>query len=287
MIIVKLQGGLGNQMFEYASGRGVAERSGQDLALDLSGLDTPQGVTKRDYQLDVFNIQPKFAPKEQVKKFTLEKYSPSTSKLLKKISIIIPSYVTERGVDFNETLFSVKGDTYLDGYWQSEKYFKHIKDELHEEFTLKKPVSEQACDIIELAKRENSVAIQVRRGDYVTNSKTAALHGALDKGYYHKAIAYICTKIINPVFFIISDDIDWAMRNIEAPSKLIPAPVADYEQMDIMRSCKHQIISNSSFGWWGAWLNDNSDKIVIAPQKWFAGLDCNINDRLPIEWIKM
>lgn len=287
MIIVKLQGGLGNQMFEYASGRGIAKKAEQDFALDLSGLDTPQGVTKREYQLDVFNIQPKFASKKQVWKFTLGKHFSVTGKLLKKIGINIPSYIAEKGVDFNDALFSIKGSAYLDGYWQSEKYFKHNNAELQEAFTLKKPASEPARKIIELTERENSVAIQVRRGDYVTNRKAAALHGVLDIEYYQRAIAYICTKVPNPTFFAISDDPEWVTTNLKTPSKIIPVPLADYEQMWVMRSCKHQIISNSSFGWWGAWLNTDPDKIVVAPQKWFAGLDFKIADRLPAEWVKI
>jgi len=287
MIITRIQGGIGNQMFEYASGCGIAKKTGQDLRFDLSGLNTAPGDTKRHYQLNIFNAPLKFASQEELKRFTLEKRFPKISALLKKIGMNIPSYVVEKNVNFNEKVFSLKGDVYLDGYWQSEKYFKHIEDDIKKSFILKNQSSEQARELIKSAKKENSVAVQVRHGDYITNPKTSALHGALDKEYYQKAIAYICTKIVNPVFFVISDDTNWVMQNIKTPGKMIRVPVADYEQMEVMRWCKHHIISNSSFGWWGSWLSNGPNKIVIAPKKWFLGLDCDIDDRLPLEWIKI
>lgn len=274
-------------MFEYASGCGIAKKTGQDLRFDLSGLNTAPGDTKRHYQLNIFNAPLKFASQEELKRFTLEKRFPKISALLKKIGMNIPSYVVEKNVNFNEKVFSFKGDVYLDGYWQSEKYFKHIEDDIKKSFTLKNQSSEQARELIKSAKKENSVAVQVRRRDYVTNPKTAVLHGALGPEYYQKAISYIQSRVNNPVFFVISDDPEWVRRNIKTYSEMIFPTVSDHDQMRIMKSCKHHIIANSSFGWWGAYLGSNPNKIVVAPQKWFAGLDCNIDDRLPQEWIKI
>jgi len=287
MIVLKIQGGLGNQMFEYASGFGIAKKTGQNITLDLSGLNPLPKTPKRNYSLNIFDISPKFLSRKQLIRFTLEKRLSKISSLLRKIGVNIPFYIAEKNVNFNENLFTIKNDTYLDGWWQSEKYFKHVETDIRKMFVFKKLSSEETWKVIKNAEKKDSVAIQVRRRDYVTNPKTAALHGALGPEYYQKAISYIQSRVNNPVFFVISDDSEWVRENIKTYSEMIFPTVSDHDQMRIMKSCKHHIIANSSFGWWGAYLGSNPNKIVVAPQKWFAGLDCNIDDRLPQEWIKI
>lgn len=235
MVIVKLKGGLGNQMFQYAYGRNLTLRRKTTLKLDKSFLrwkiwQKMIGVTPREYELGEFNIQAK--------------------------------------------LTKVKGRHYLEGYWQSEKYFKDIRRVLLKDFTLKKETN-NFLKLKKLITKTNSIGIHVRRGDYVKRAVTGKYHGILNAGYYHKAIGIIRKEVKNPRFFVFSDD----------PAISDFSGLTSPEELILMSLCEHNIIANSSFSWWGAWLNKNPRKIVIAPRRWFrAKTDSEI---VPQPWIKL
>ena len=286
MIITKLIGGLGNQMFQYAAGRQLAYKLGVELKLDILDFDH---YKLRKYELDVFNIQENFATAEEIADLTILKRNiieRFISRLLHKPYRPLPTYIKE---SFNSEIMNMYDGVYLDGYWQSEKYFADIIEIIREEFiitTTQEGLNRKLADQI---KSCNSVSLHIRRGDYVSNPETNKAHGICDIDYYLHCIEHLTKTVEHPHFFAFSDDIEWVRQNLK-----IPYPITfienngqdkSYEDLRLMSQCKHHIIANSSFSWWGAWLNPNEDKIVFAPRKWFANKDANIQDRIPNQWI--
>jgi hypothetical protein len=301
MVIIKLQGGLGNQMFQYALGRHLAIKNKMELKIDLSFLldRTPRkNFTLRDYNLYIFNIQEKFATKYDIKKVVGFLPSSFYGRLVNKLYYIFKKNILpdvrmlEKQHNFSPDILDLHGNLYLDGYWQTEKYFKDISNTIKKDFSFKNLLTGYTLGLVQKILKTESVFISVRRGDYVTDLKVNKRFGVLDSSYYQRAIKYIAEKIDNPEFFIFSDDIDWCIRNFNINYK---HTFVKYEHgelkfcndMHLMSLCKHSIVSNSTFAWWGAWLNNNPDKIVIAPRKWFTDKSINIIDVIPDNWIKL
>jgi Glycosyl transferase family 11 len=178
----------------------------------------------------------------------------------------------------------------LDGYWQSEKYFIDCSKLIRKDFTFKNELDSYNLKLKSKIDKTNSVSIHIRRGDYVNNLNTNATHGLCSIDYYIKAVNYITERIESPYFFVFSDDIEWAKKNImlNFPCQFISHNIGSksYLDMQLMSLCKHNVIANSSFSWWGAWLNSNDNKIVIAPRKWFA-VNTDICDLIPSNWISL
>lgn len=298
-IIIRLSGGLGNQMFQYALGRNLAEKNNAALILDISSFETDSSDTKRHFSLDSFNISAKKAtiidiqsvgiPNTSNKSLsgkigrrffrTIEYFRP----LREKIFVIEPYFA------FCPDILEVRSSCYLSGVWQSEKYFKDIEGLIRKEFTLRNKPSIETGNWMEKVSGCNSVSLHIRRGDYVNIPKTNQFHGVCSLEYYDEAMALITQKIANPVFFVFSDDIGWVKENLKTSRSMFYVSdnaVPDYEELIIMSKCKHHIIANSSFSWWGAWLNENPGKIVIAPERWFAG-DTDTKDLIPASWIRL
>lgn len=284
-VIIKLQGGLGNQMFQYAIGKNLEQRNNTDFKLDVTAFkDDPQ----REYALGCFNVVQKFATQKEISNFL--KYRTRKGRIWFWYNRLIADktrYVQERQFNFDPMIFTLKKPVYLDGYWQTERYFKEIEGVIRKDFTLKNKPSFETENWIEKVAKYNSISIHIRRGDYVHNPKTNQFHGVCSSEYYNDAINLISQKIDEPVFFIFSDDVDWVKENFKighpvfyVSNKMIP----DYEELHIMSKCKNNIIANSSFSWWGAWLNENPRKIVIAPKKWFVTKKMNTVDLIPENW---
>lgn len=290
MIITKLIGGLGNQMFQYAAGRRASYKNNTELKLDITGYDNQAGITPRKYELDIFNINGKIADSNDINKFRNNKRG--LQKILTGIYKLIfkKSYFNENGFQFNLKMLQIGDNSYLEGYWVSEKYFEDIRDIIYKEFTFKKKPNEKNKIIINKIFNTSSISLHLRRGDYVTDQKTNQFHGVCDIDYYYKAIKYMGSKIKNPHFFIFSDDMHWVRKNLKimAPADYIDWNTGNesYEDMRLMSFCKHNIVANSTFSWWGAWLNQNPEKIVIAPKKWFANISINTKDVIPIYWTR-
>jgi len=180
---------------------------------------------------------------------------------------------------------------YLEGYWQSEKYFKHIESIIRNDFTYINETDSDNLKILNRIKGSESIAIHFRRGDYINNRKTNEVHGICSMEYYNSAVDYIAQKVSSPYFFIYSDDIEWVKRNLSIKyNKMfvdINTPEKASNDLRLISNCKHQIIANSSFSWWGAWLNQNPEKIVIAPKKWFMDEKRNTSDLIPEKWIRL
>lgn len=285
MIIVKLIGGMGNQMFQYALGRSLAIRNKTDLKMDLSGYEQQKGITPRAYGLSVFAIQADVASVNEVDRI---RYS---NLFFAKLGISGKKYVRERMANiFDSHILDIGDDHYFEGYWQTERYFKDIRDVLLREFSLKPEYDHLDPSLLRAMADGESVALHVRRGDYVSHVGTNQYHGTCSSEYYQSAIRYIADKIGNPSFFVFSDDIEWVKKNIAVDFSVTYVSdgiLKDYEELTLMSKCKHNIIANSSFSWWGAWLNQNPDKIVVAPKKWFNDPDAAKNDIVPDSWVKM
>jgi len=233
MITVKLMGGLGNQMFQYAYGFALAKHKKTDLSFDMSFFSEKEITTPRIFELDQLCITQKNIGQK-----------PFLTKIPKIGNKLKPFL------------------NYFEGYFQSEKCFADCAEEIHKEFQFKEKLQ---------IPEGNAVAIHVRRGDYV---KFADIHLVCTPAYYENAIAYVQNKVVSPIFYVFSEDLEWVKQNINIPSNSV---FVDYNpnlpsshDMQFMSLCKHQIISNSSYSWWAAWLNPNPSKIVVAPDKWFA-----------------
>lgn len=302
MIIVKLYGGIGNQMFQYALGRHLAEKNSTFLKMDLTVYEM---FKLRKYELHNFEIWQHIASIEEIETFKCENstmLSRLVSKIGKRLGPKLYStsdfyqntiVVKEKQFYFDPSVLDMKGNIYLDGYWQSEKYFCSIRDILLREFTIKHKQDYINVELTKLICNTESVSLHIRRGDYVQNPLTKQVHGICSLDYYEKAVNFITKRKSNCQFYLFSDDPIWVLDNfkINHPTTIIDHNNAstNYEDLRLMSLCKHNIIANSSFSWWGAWLNNNPDKIVIAPKIWFADTEKNEQtiDLIPDKWIKV
>jgi hypothetical protein len=290
MILVKLAGGLGNQLFQYATGRRLAIKTGAELKLDLSVYPDRTG---RIYKLADFNIKASVATP-----WDLKKMRPGVA--IKAFSRIFPALdtrtVKEKDFGFDENILSLADGKYLIGYWQSEKYFsarggsasggKDIENIIRSELTLKDGLGGQARLIEQKILSTDAISIHIRRSDYLTE-KISEVFAPIGLDYYARAAQKISASVRDPHFFIFSDDIDWSKANLKLtfPVTFVSGQgMKDCDELILMSLCKHNIIANSSFSWWGAWLNANPDKIVIAPKDWFINKDIKLDDLLPSAW---
>jgi len=291
MVIVNILGGLGNQMFQYAIGKALALESNQALKLDVTSF---KDYVLRNYELNVFNIDCKIATEEEIKmlKYRKPNFFEKLHMLIRKKSPPCSSFCRkEKYYYFDSEVLNRNENTYLFGYWQSEKYFLEYKDILMKEFTLKNNISTQSSKYQKLITSQTSISLHIRRGDYITNKHTNTYHGTTSLSYYKKAVMIIKEKLDNPYFFMFSDDMDWVKNNFDFIENGIfvelPQNIPDYEEMYLMSICKHNIIANSSFSWWGAWLNQNPEKIIIAPKKWFNDSSIDTKDLIPDTWLRI
>jgi hypothetical protein len=286
MIIVRLIGGLGNQMFQYAAGRYLSLKHDTELKFDIYDYHL---FPDRGFKLFNFNIVGEKATQEEIDR--LRKRS-----LLDKILIRVtgnPNYprtfFMEREGEVNYQLFSLPDNVYLYGYFQKPDYFSSIRDTLINEFT---PSEGLVCEpIMQEMAAVNSISVHIRRGDYVTDKNANQRFGVCSLDYYKNACKYIINNVIDPRFYIFSDDPSWVRSNFDFLDDYIIVSEMDYledfQELVLMSKCKHNIIANSSFSWWGAWLNPNEEKFVIAPKSWYRNGNSNevglMQDWLQIE----
>lgn len=297
--IIKFNGGLGNQMFQYAFALALARKFNCEVVFDFSYFEDVKKceiVTTRAFELDVFNIECRHAEEKNLAQVKRPEFK---SKLENTFAKIFPkmfgiNYVREKHNSiYDKRIFKNPDYLYYEGYFQNEKYFKHLRNQLLKDFSIKVPIGGENQTVLDQIMDTNSVSIHIRRGDYVTLDYVNKIHGTCSLDYYKKAIEYITKRVENPHFFLFSDDIKWVIENLKIES---PYTVVDYNQgkgwldMHLMKNCKHNIIANSSFSWWGAWLNENPDKIVIAPINWTVKKWTTKNqkcDTVPKDWIKL
>ncbi len=290
MVIVKLQGGLGNQLFQYAAGRAVAHRNNVCLKLDLRLFESN---LHRKYRLDRFNIVASIATPDEVSNVTGMAPVKIWAKVWARIQRRLPykwrSVIREPHFRFDSNILTVSGHVYLIGYWQSEQYFKEIEDVLRKELTLKYPPDTHNEAVSSLIHQTESVSLHVRRLDYVSNPNQT--HAVCSPAYYQTATEKLARTVKQPHFFVFSDDMEWAQQNIR-----LDYPVTyvthngedrDYEDLRLMSWCNHHILANSTFSWWGAWLNPNPHKTVLAPRHWFNNPHLDTRDLFPDAWIQV
>lgn len=292
MIIAKLMGGLGNQMFQYAAGRSLAHSRNTQLKLDLSFLnaDTKGAYTKREYELGAFSMEPVFASPDDLAPFAEKR----KNKITRILSRLVPSknlYVSERGHNYQESFMDFPENTYLDGFWQSEKYFLGIAELIRKDFCFKTAPEGKNLELAERIKKTDSVSLHIRRGDYVRNKAVLEFHGVCQPAYYYAGLKHIQQQSKVSELFIFSDDSEWCRQNLafDVPCTYVAhnTGAASFEDMRLMSLCRHHVIANSSFSWWGAWLDAREDKVVVAPQKWFAQPGMETKDIYPPTWIRL
>ena len=283
MIVVKIRGGLGNQMFQYAAGRMLALANTCELKLDLSWFKLSlSDTTARKYELGVFEIAENFSS------FTETAYL----RLASAIPFLTPCYKKEASFNFDPSILKSGVNTYLDGYWQSYKYFQLIHDVIQNDFKFKYPLTGENIRFAEQVTADaNSVAVHIRRGDYISNRNNVAFHGICPLSYYSDAVERIRAQFAAAHFYVFSDDPSWVRENFPCDSSFTivdhNTPDNAAEDLRLMTLCKHHIIANSTFSWWGAWLCRNPGKVVIAPQRWFNDPRMNSQDLIPDTWIRI
>lgn len=290
-IIVKLKGGLGNQLFQFALGKSLALKSNSTLLLDKSLFEHYE---LHAFSLSPFNIHDGFADKRQIPDQYLY-----NNKLMRKSFEFIDTLIyrnkiiKEETLNFNKDKFNLDftGKIYMDGYWQSEKYFNDYKAEIRTALTLKNVITdERTIKLQDEINSSNAVSIHIRRGNYAL-AETQKIHGLATVDFYDKAISFFKNKIKEPKFFIFSDDYDYVSEKFkELDNSIIVKSSVDKDYLDLhlMSLCKHNIIANSSFSWWSAWLNSNAEKIVIAPGRWYNDdtLNNQTKDLIPDSWLR-
>lgn len=292
MIVTHIIGGLGNQMFQYAMGRALSLQNRRALKLDISDFENYK--LHQGFELQrLFNAPISIATPSEIRDvlgWQASRFAkpwvmrPTLSGLRRN------SFVVEPHFNYWPQISTVPSECYLHGYWQTEKYFERSTFEIREDFTFKFPLKGRNSELAEHMTRGNSVSLHVRRGDYVRNSRTNATHGVCSIEYYQSAIEYILERVKHPILYVFSDDIEWVKQNLRTH---LPTEYIDHNQgaashfdMRLMSLCRHHVIANSSFSWWGAWLNPDPNKIVIAPRKWFAA-NIDTGDLLPATWTRL
>jgi hypothetical protein len=292
MVAVKLIGGLGNQMFQYATGFRLARALRTDLVLNTTAFE--QHYKLHRYGLHHFSIQATIADQRLARELAAfespdvgRRRSPWYARILGARRKRIECY-HESGFAMDEKVLGLSGDVYLIGYWQSEKYFADVADELVRQFAVHSAPTGENADLARMIDSTNSVAVHIRRGDYVSNATTNQVHGTCTPQYYARCMDAIERHEPDCVFFVFSDDPAWCAEHFSGRQRvrIVSHNGSDrnVEDLRLMSRCKHNIIANSSFSWWGAWLNRNPAKRVFAPRRWFQVEDRDTRDLLPKSW---
>jgi len=286
LIVTHLFGGLGNQLFQFAFGKALATRLGVELRLDARyfdkprpdelcihhfGHDTPDADRRRLPAMRHDGLLPYIAAKMRATPYTMFK---------------------ESGLKYDPAAEALGDNTYLKGYWQSELYFRDQADVVRNSLSVVTPPTPENARVLEDLDRVLAVSLHVRRGDYVSNPKFNATHGTCDLDYYRRAADLVAGRAgRDVVFYAFSDEPDWVRENLKLPHEMRiishNGAAHNYEDIRLMRHCAHHIIANSSFSWWGAWLNPDKDKMVVTPDRWFASPSMQDHNLLPPEWIRL
>ena len=289
MIITRLKGGMGNQMFQYAMALNVAERLGTELQIDLcSLLDRSKGdFVYRNYDLSIFEVDNKFVMNPNLLKSLSKLKSAGVTKLIRNHINKGRKYIKEADFHFQpEYINQAIDNTIYEGWFQSHRYFEGIEDLLRKKFSFKGEILPKSQSLLKKIKSTNSICLNVRRTDFlkVDNLNTT------DLSYFLKAASEMIKQVKQPEFFIFSDDVEWCEKNIKLEK---PVHIVDHKHkgekfgnyMQLMIACKHYIIPNSSFAWWSVWLNSSPEKIVIAPKNWFNNPEIDTTDLIFQKWI--
>jgi hypothetical protein len=281
-------------MFQYAAGRSLALRLGADLKMDRSYLDgTQMGNTPRRYELGSFDVVERFADRAEVAKWTARGETRFRTLLLRLLGAAgirrpHPRVLRDPDFRFQPEFLSVSGDVYLEGYWQSERYFASVSDVIRREFSARNPLRGRDDELARTLEAENAVSVHVRRGDFVRRPETYEFHGVCGVEYYRRCMEIVSGSVVDPHFVVFTDEPGWARENLPPARRVTfvdwDAPRPGWVDLELMRRCRHHIVANSSFSWWGAWLCGNPGKRVLAPARWFNRPGMDTRDLLPASW---
>lgn len=283
--VTALTGGLGNQMFQYAVGRALAARYDAPLLLDTRGL---MHDALRSYALSHFRVNAEVATEPDM---------PRELGRIGRRLYRLPRWLTrqtryvEKGFAFDPGIVALKAPVHLAGNWQSEKYFADQRNLIRSDFQLREPFTNDRRAIADMIAERPTVSVHVRRGDYVNNPATNAYHGTCEPAWYEQARRAMEERVAAPAYMVFSDDPDWTRANLPsfAAARFVDPSTdgRDEQDMHLMALCHHHIIANSSFSWWGAWLNPRADKVVLAPRHWFRAGKHDTRDLLPENWVRL
>jgi hypothetical protein len=288
MVIARLTGGLGNQMFQYAAGRALADRLGAELLLDTRALQHTlafQPYTRRNYALGQFKLRARVATPAE-----LEDWPKWVMDIGMRLPFSLPflrRWHFEPAITYDQRVQSLQDPVCLVGYWQSERYFSDSADRIRADFTLEKPLTGTNADILERARSGNSVGLHVRRGDFANLPAAAKAHGLCSIDYYRRAISLVRERQTGCHFLVFSDDPEWARSELPLDSSavfVVGNAESPEQDLALMRACKHHIIANSSFSWWAAWLGYHAQQTVIAPTPWYASPKLDARDLVVSRW---
>jgi hypothetical protein len=293
MVVVQLAGGLGNQMFQYAAGRALAQQWQTTLKLDLSYFD---GQDLRAYSLGGFKLQPQFATHTEVAWLTGKHLRRLARWRYRLAQALRPpgqrAVVTEQHyLHYQPELFGSARDVYLAGYWQNARYFETQGEHLRDEFRPAGKLWPDHQALNEAIAAGCAVGVHVRRGDYVSDVSTNQVHGVCSPDYYGACARALLAQLPEAHFFVFSDDIGWAHKYLAlgGPMTFAAQPPAerDFEQLVLLSRCRHLILANSTFSWWGAWLGEHDGQIVYAPKRWFSTDQYDTSDFIPAHWRRL
>jgi len=281
MIIVRLEGGLGNQMFQYALGKSLSHFQSNELKLDITSLldNTNPEKVLRDYSLDIFNLKVDFASKEDLKIVLNKEYNFFERQKIKwlygnKIPFFYKNEYYERELyKYDPYIFKSRKNVYITGYWQHPNYFSAIDKILINDFSFKNTNNEKFINLKNEILQSESVALNIRRADLVHNKNANEFMGVMPLSYYEQSIRHILKKKPNSKFFIFSDDLEWCKKSFKnlKNSYIVENDYYGYKFSDclyLMSSCNNFIIPNSTFAWWAVWLNKNNERIIVQPRQW-------------------
>jgi hypothetical protein len=295
IVIVKLNGGLGNQMFQYALAKVVAIRHNAQILLDKDLFNLTEkkpGHTPREYELDIFNIDSRDASNKELVYF--ERLS-IFHKLKRELHLNYPKMCYEANFSYSDAIKNKKPPVYLRGFFQSYRYFSGYEEVVRDCFQFPEAKMDGINkNILNSIKTTKSIAVHIRRGDYKTDKITNNIHGVCSLEYYQKAMEMMIEMNYDATFYFFSDDMEWVKSNFgdyNEQSNFVSGNNEDdsWKDMMLMSNCDHNIIANSSFSWWAAWLNNNKDKKVIAPKRWFRDeeKESYTYDLIPPQWIRI
>ncbi len=281
VIIVQLKGGLGNQLFQYAAGRRLSSTLGVPLKLDISFYKRHK---QRVYELDEFCIEAGIATPWEVARWR-------GPRLLTRITQplgLLPRLVMEKSFAFEPDILLLQDDRYLEGYWQSYRYFTDVAPEIRRELVVRTPPSDADQKLLDRMAMCDSVCLHVRRGDYASNPIAQQFHGLCTSEYYRTALEAITAQVRAPELFVFSDDMPWVKHYLrfELPTTHVEHHGVDSAPLELrlMAGCRHFVIANSSLSWWAAWLSANENPIVYAPRRWFADPAIDTPELTPPAW---
>ncbi|TCT03964.1 alpha-1,2-fucosyltransferase [Aquabacter spiritensis] len=281
MIVTRLAGGLGNQMFQYAAGRALALRRGTELRLDLSGLDAPGA---RAYGLGAFRLTAPAAAAGDL--------PPARRSWADRLLGRPRRRLVEASLRFDPAVIAAPDGTCLDGYWQSERYFLDQDAPIRADFTLRAPPDEANAALLDRIAGTTGICVHVRRGDYAADPQVRAVHGTCGPDYYRAALGLLIDRLGGDLTaFVFSDDPDWTRAHIAlpVPTVYVTHNAADrpHEDLRLMQACRHHVIANSTLSWWGAWLGEKPGTLAVAPTRWFASPDRDARDIVPERWLRI